>query len=326
MNLERIHTEQDKIILNSSQGQEMRNSIIMNGSETIKQLIYGNNHKIGDIPSLNCETADTCTSAELGYCKLCDICYAKADLRYDGHRARMERGAIFYSLLKSSNIVFHLFNDYLKYYNIPVIRFNIVGDFKDSSDVGLIKTLAIENPQTKFYGYTKRRDLKSELINLSKVPNVYLNVDNARTCPAVQSNSFDVVTDISDWFMSNNKCLGDCNMCRKCYTLKGEYIACFIHSSPSKLQKWINTKENWNFMSGLCQQYMGFALPDFESRSGLFCVKINRELENQGINVPYTLTKKGNKSYYLNTVPKLVKFIKKYERFQLLPPIIKGGD
>lgn len=298
--------------MNFERDQELIKNTVADPRGIITPLLWGDNKKIGEIPSICFETALNCSSAKMGYCDVCRECYGVSDAKqYKGHRERMERLSHFIQQTKRSVILFRSFCDFLKENKVDVLRFNIVGDFSDSSDIEFIRNLATELPYIRFYGYTKRFDLGGEIEDLLSLENVFIGVpfEMMLICPS--ANIFDVCDSVREWDNSENKCLGDCGACKKCYTLKGEYIGCFIHGSPSKIQKRINTLENWAYVSAIACQYLDTkAFPQKELPTGLFVKKAVAELERQGVKVPYTLTKKGNKSYSIKTVPQLLKFIR----------------
>lgn len=285
---------------------DLRKEIINNPLEAIKGLLWGSNGKIGEIPSLIGESPLNCSSEKLGFCEVCRECYAKSDFKqYPSHRQRVLKSVEFFRLLKEDEEIYRLFLLVLEYYQVTELRYNLEGDFTDSSDIIFLKKLASDCPNIAIYGYSKRRDLKEELEKALKLPNFYCGVNF--DCEG--ANFFEVVDNIEAYFFNSLKCLGDCNKCKKCYTLKGQHIAVFIHGSPSKIQKRINTSQNWEFMGLFIKEYLGVALPS-DLPKGLFVKKINSFLESEGFEVPFTLTKKGNKTYSLNTVPKLINWVK----------------
>ena len=285
---------------------DLRKEIIYNPLEAIKGLLWGSNGKIGEIPSLIGESPLNCSSEKLGYCDICQECYAKSDFKqYPSHRQRVLRSVEFFGLLKEDKEIYRLFLLVLDYFKVSELRYNLEGDFTDSTDILFLEKLAKDCPQIAIYGYSKRRDLKTDLEKALKLPNFFCGVNF--DCEG--ANFFDVVTSVEDFYFSRFKCLGDCQRCKKCFNLKGEQIAVFIHGSPSKIQKKINTPQNWEFVGLIIKEFLGVCLPSDLPR-GLFVKKINVFLESEGFQVPFKLTKKGNKTYLLNTVPKLIDYIK----------------
>ena len=282
---------------------DLKEKIIKNPIEEISSILWGSNQKIGDIPSLIGESPLNCSSKKRGYCNICKECYAISDYKqYESHKKRVDKSIIFFELIKEDKTIYALFERVLNYFDVTAIRYNLEGDFKDSKDILFLKEFAKANPQIKVYGYSKRRDLKEELKEALKLPNFYCGVNFE--CKG--ANQFITTSFIYDYMKAPLKCLGDCNKCQKCFNLKGEDIYCFIHGSPSKIQSKLNTPQNWEDMAIIIKQYLGF---DLSPKSGLFCKAINESLESKGFKVPYSLTKKGNKTYGLNTVPKLLKYI-----------------
>ena len=288
---------------------ELKEKIIKNPLEEISSILWGSNQKIGDIPSLIGESPLNCSSKRLGYCNICKECYAISDYKqYPSHKARVDKSILFFELLKRAYFIYdlefiELFESVLKYFEVTEIRYNLEGDFKNVGDINFLSSLARRLPKIKFYGYSKRQDLRETLESALQLDNFYCGVN----FPCKGANQFIVTPHIYEYEREPKKCLGDCGKCRKCFNLKGESIACFIHGSPSKIQGAINTPQNWEDLSLITQVYLGISLTP---KKGLFCKSINEILESNGFKVPYNLTKKGNKSYQLNTVPKLIKYIK----------------
>jgi len=291
----------------------LADKIRQNPLPIFEYILFGNNRKLSDIPSICFETAEDCTSARLGLCDVCGICYARNDFRlYDGHRNRMNANVQIMRVILENPEIYGLFKKALKYFDVSVLRYNLAGDFRKASDIEFIKRLAEDCPGILIYGYSKRQDLAIEIEEiLLNHNNIFCGVPEsmANDCPS--ANVFKPVKSLAEWFEAHKfgrDCLGDCMKCRKCFTWRGRRIACLCHGSASKIQKLLNTAENTAFIIDFFKIVLSVDISDRMAGTGLFCVKINQALEAEGFAMPYHLTRKGNKSYDLNTVPKLIKW------------------
>jgi hypothetical protein len=272
-------------------------------------LLFGDNKKIGGIASICFETALECSSNKMGYCKICKYCYGISDAkRYRSHAQRMEDLSQVMTFIKGNEHYIDIFCDSLEGLGVNTLRYNLVGDFRNEGDIDLIGIIAQKCPSIKVYGYSKRFDLMGYIERLVyNKDNLYCGVPKYMHYGAL--NNFEPIFNIEDWDKTPLKCLGDCERCKKCYTLKGVKIACFIHGSPSKIQGAINTLDNYNYMVQEFNKGLNLDIPEAQALpSGFFCKKLNILLEGMGFNMPYHLTDKGNKSYELKTVKDLLKF------------------
>lgn len=286
--------------------------IRQNPSAWFKGFLYGSNKKIGTIPSIIFETAINCTSNKLGLCDVCGICYAIANYKqYPGHRNRMIKNAVIIECIIQFPDIYGLFIDYIKNNNIDVIRYNLAGDFRDWRDTEFIYNLADKLPEVRIYGYSKRRDMADLIEQICQKSNIFCGIPEAWADKCPSANVFKPVESLAEWYTahkSGRDCLGDCLKCRKCYSWKGRRIACLCHGSPSHIQSILDTAENTAFIVDFFKSVLSVDISDRMAGTGLFYVKINEALESAGFGMPYHLTKRGNKSYDLNTVPKLIKW------------------
>lgn len=273
-------------------------------------VLWGSNEKIGAIASVNFETAINCSSNERGYCPLSSVCYALSDYKqYKGHKARTIKTAQTMAIIREDSEIFELFIKTLRYFKVDVLRYNLVGDFSSVEDIKLLLKIHESIPNLKIYGYSKRYDLRGEIIALCSHKNIFCGVPEDLKGNSEVLNIFESVEDIERWHKHPLKCLGDCNKCKKCYTLKGEHIICFIHGSPSKIQKRINTPQNFAYCIKYINECLGLSLPIPTTKAkGFFVRHLNEILEANGYKVPYTFTERGAKTYTLKTVKDIFKF------------------
>ena len=286
--------------------------IRQNPSAWFKGFLYGSNKKIGSIPSIIFETAINCTSNRLGLCDVCGICYAIANYKqYPGHRNRMIKNAVIIECIIQFPDIYEAFINYIKNNNIDVIRYNLAGDFRDWRDIEFICNLADKLPAVKIYGYSKREDMAELIEEICLKDNIYCGIPEAMAKDCPSANVFKPVESLAEWYeahKSGRDCLGDCLKCRKCFSWKGRRIACLCHGSPSHIQNILNTAKNTAFIVDFFKYALNVDISDRMAGTGLFYVKINEALESAGFQMPYHLTERGNKSFDLNTIPKLIKW------------------
>ena len=268
------------------------------------------NNKIKPIKALMFETALSCSSEALGFCGLCEICYARRDAKqHKKHYDKTLKASQGLNEILSNPETTNKFNNYLRINNFKVIRFNLVGDFKDSNSIKQLEGLAKSNPEIKFYGYTKRLDLKAEIKELLNIDNIYLNSELKPLYKINNVNQYKAHNNIKKYYNSNNKCFGLCAGCGYCYNLKNECINTFVHAPPSHLQRWINNDINKDFLLSLINKKLDLNASFEDIGGGYFVNSFIELLNNKGIETPIKTTPKGEIKQLLKTVPDLIKFI-----------------
>jgi len=230
--------------------------IYAEGNLSIKvplSAIFNTNDKIKGILGIAFSTARDCPSNKRGLCQLPDgeLCYALKGEKQGTKKApnylmgmdslKNTLLSIYYwELFKKDPATRFKFLDYLTFYNIDYLRFNLKGDFKSLGDILIINYLANNGGTLKLTGYTARDDLYKSLFELiDNNPNVILNGSNIK-----YSNHFRATDLLADYILANYPCRGGClkNNCLNCYKLKGVIITCLIHGSGSDTQ--LNNKYN----------------------------------------------------------------------------------
>lgn len=221
------------------------------------------NNKIKPIKGLSFSDSLNCPSAKRGLCQLDNsnlLCYAKIGQKR-AKNDRVNKGAykgvecinsLYHSFLVMSclNVFYEdidLLNKFSAYINkyVPIVRFNLKGDFRDLKDLYILSFLVNRAFKSTFYGYTARDDLLGSNNNINDnflkyfggYDNFYLNGSNI-----IYTNRFKATYDLREWLSTTKICLGGCNKCKKCYTLKNSLILCLIHGKNSgiKLNTWLN--------------------------------------------------------------------------------------
>jgi hypothetical protein len=221
--------------------------------------LFETNNKIKPIHSLSFISAIECPSAKRGLCQLNNnkiTCYAvQGQKRASGSyvtkgafkgvqclNSYMSSQLITYCLdliYNNDDLMTKLWGYVNKY--IPILRFNLKGDFRNNQDIEFLKILSSRAFKTVFYGYTARDDLFSarggytDLINCNN--NVYLNGSNVK-----YTNRFKATYDLKEWLNTNIICLGGCNNCKKCFSLRNKTILCLVHGKNQDydLNTWLN--------------------------------------------------------------------------------------
>lgn len=224
------------------------------------RAIFNTNSKLKDIKALNFSSALNCPSHRLGYCQLCDknLCYAYNGQKRASNTTTKEGikciNSYYNSLLsieciealKQQPETYYKFVEYINN-NHQIIRFNQIGDFKDTNDYNLLFNLCLDCPNTVFYGYSARDDILEGygegIQALFNPTNLFINGSN--TC---YTNRFQTTTNIKQHLNNPLKCLGDCMKCKKCYTLRGQTISCLLHGSLKNIDKYFNTEANRAFL------------------------------------------------------------------------------
>ena len=223
--------------------------------------IFISNNKLGGIPSLLFETALNCSSNERGYCNICGVCYALRDTKRNPHkRTKEEIAADKLTYVVNNPDLWRDVVKYIKIKNIKVIRVNISGDFTNKLCIDFLKYIAAALPGVKFYCYSKRIDLKAELIQLVKLCNVYLNSDKMEIFNIPGANQYESTGNIKKFHHAKNKCAGSCGPCGQCYSLKNAHITCFIHGPASHINPFINTPGNREYIEGLIMEVLGIKI------------------------------------------------------------------
>ena len=213
--------------------------------------LFDVNDKIKPIKSLSFSSAILCPSAKRGLCQLDNqelTCYAKSgQLRASGSyvtKGAFKGGQQINSLMNSDLVTYclklmwddlnllSLFSAYINK-NIPIVRFNL----KD--DIYLLSFLSARAFKTVFYGYSARDDLLTDLKGYDSLrgDNLFLNGSNCQ-----YTNRFKATYDLKEWLTTSLICLGGCNKCKKCYTLRNKTIYCLVHGKNQDydLNTWLN--------------------------------------------------------------------------------------
>lgn len=258
------------------------------------RAVFNTNSKLKDIKALNFSDALNCPSHRLGYCQLCDknLCYA-----YQGQKRASNTTTnngfkcmnSYYNsilsikaieLLKHDAGLYYKFVEYIKA-NHTIIRFNQIGDFKDETDYNLLINLALDCPDTVFYGYSARDDLLKgygEGIHALFSPiNLFINGSNKQ-----YTNRFQTTTNIKQHLNNPKKCIGDCMNCKKCYTLRGQTISCLLHGSLKNIDKYFNNEANRQFLKEFFNtnfNRLNLSDDDLKTHAGLL-ESLNEALKN----------------------------------------------
>ena len=175
------------------------------------------------------------------------------------------------------------FMDYLDDRGIETIRFNLKGDFRDERDILIIYHLA--ECGFKLTGYTARDDLAPVLEGIANHPNIILNGSNRG-----YTNHFDATDSLRDYWISGLRCLGSCDSCRKCYSLRNRRIVCLIHGKGSETA--LNNPKNREFVDFAFSQ-MGLEKmtdKEYTVAKGLITC-INKALANRGASISFKSSK-----------------------------------
>ena len=265
---------------------------IYNGLEVPFKALFNMNAKTDGILGVAFGTAKDCSSRELGLCQLPSdrLCYARSGESRATKREN-ENGAkgmdSYYNGLLCSAFwdayetdtngdLRQSFEDYLIYYGIDILRFNLKGDFRHSLDIAAVYHLAEHG--FSLTGYTARDDLAELLHKLAEHPNIILNGSNR-----MYTNRFKATANIEEFIKAEHRCLGNCSACQNCYRLRGETITVLIHGSGSDTA--LNNEANREFILRWSRE----ALPwdalrecNFRKAKG-FVTCINKELKKMGV-------------------------------------------
>lgn len=221
--------------------------------------VFNTNEKLGGILGIFFTTARECPSNKRGLCQLdeSEDCYALQGEKQGSKKSwnYLEgMGSYFKGLL--ATYYWNLFNryesikktmvNYLKFYNVNKIRFNLRGDFRDVDDINALEYLA-KNQELLIYGYTARDDLFKELIELiTNNSNIIINGSNVK-----YNNRFYVTNDLKEYLTAKYNCKGECLKCGNCFKNRGAVIYALIHGSGSdtKLKTLNNIKTLCNLLN-----------------------------------------------------------------------------
>ena len=241
---------------------------LFEGIEVPFKAILQENTKTEGIVGIAFGTAKECPSKALGLCQVPQgaTCYALSGERRATKRDNINgskgmdsyfNGKLFSHFWDSFAESPQVRNDFIEYLyalGVDTIRFNLRGDFRDSTDILIIWHLA----QLGFHmvGYTARDDLTG-LENLGEHPNCYLNGSNR-----MYTNRFKVTTSIREFLEAPHTCKGSCKDCQNCYRLRGETITVLIHGKGADtalntvenreyLENWSKTALPWDVLRGI---------------------------------------------------------------------------
>lgn len=264
------------------------------------RALFETNSKVAPIKSLSFISAIDCPSHKMGFCQLKDgnvSCYAKnGQLRACGTYTKSGMPCINSQMASDlvSECIDHikqygqsraLFKQYIRE-TVPIIRFNLKGDFRDESDIYFLFGLAISCPDTVFYGYTARDDLLDAQKIWDKIDclnNFVLNGSNM-----TYSNRFKVTYDIMEFMASNRSCIGKCSICGNCLE-KGEgEIICLLHNKSS--DNILKTVANCQSLAIICNYAHKLKIDPFilyNAKGGLFEV-YKKLLRHKGVHIEAT--------------------------------------
>lgn len=225
---------------------------LFEGLEVPFKAILQENNKTRGIVGIAFGTAKDCPSQALGLCQVPKgaTCYALSGERRATKRDNKEglkgmdsyyKGKLFSEFWDSFANSPQVRNDFIEYlYSIEAdtIRFNLKGDFRDSTDILIIWHLA--QLGFKMVGYTARDDL-TEAEHLGEHPNCFLNGSNR-----MYTNRFKVTASIKEFLEAPHTCKGSCKDCQNCYRLRGETITVLVHGKGADTA--LNTAENREFL------------------------------------------------------------------------------
>ena len=249
------------------------------------KAIFHTNSKIKGIKGLDFNNATFCDSFRLGLCQIPNknLCYAfvfenmyKYSLCKDG---TFKLNAYFNGIWISKVLKMiwndsELFKRFLEYIdnNIKYLRFNVNSDFKDINDYKMLMEIVNYCKNTIIYGYTARDDL---LIGFKdNKPNLFINGSNK-----YYTNKYSCTFSLETYFKANNKCLGSCLDCKKCFKLRDSEIIVLFHNSKS--DSILNTFENRKFLIKVFGAFnMEISETDLKIKKGLFA-SLNQTLINK---------------------------------------------
>lgn len=224
---------------------------LYNGLEVPFKAIVNDNNKTKGILGVAFGTAKDCPSQALGLCQLPEdaLCYARSGearaTKRDNETGEKGMDSYYNGLLCSAfwdayetnqnSDIRNRFEEFLIYYDIETLRFNLKGDFRHSLDISAIWHLAEHG--FSLTDYTARDDLADLLHKLGDHPNVILNGSNRQ-----YTNRFKATADLEEFQEAKYKCLGNCSACQNCYRLRGEVITVLIHGKGSETA--LNTANN----------------------------------------------------------------------------------
>lgn len=262
------------------------------------RALFETNDKIAPIRSLSFINAFDCPSAKRGLCQLCnnkELCYARAGhLRASGtYRTKGQfKGCTQINSLQSAKIVsraldaiysnkalLKLLINYIDV-NIPILRFNLKGDFRSRKDINFIKLVAEYTEDTILYGYSARDDILSPTEFDAYYHRVFLNGSNKK-----YTNRFEVVTDLKEYFKASFICHGGCKGCGNCYYLVDTTIKALLHGKGS--DEVLNTLENREFLATLMSA-LGYTMTpkDLTVNKGLYR-SLKKQFELRGLTIPF---------------------------------------
>lgn len=260
--------------------------ISWNGLKIPFRAAFSSNNKLKNIKGFNFSPATNCPSACAGTCQLKNkgLCYAcngeaqassnktaAGDFKLNGYESNF-LSALIIDKISADPILFKKFIQYIKDYNLKVIRFNKAGDFKTLHDINFIIKLAKKLPDVKIYGYTARYDIIGpDLIKkINTIKNLYINGSGFKV-----TNIFKVTNDIKLYHNNKLKCIGNCSACLKCFNLKGRTIYCFIHGAKSKIAADINTPANKQYLLDITNKTfnLNLTLDIFKNSYLIDCLK-----------------------------------------------------
>lgn len=265
---------------------------IYKGLEVPLKVLFNDNQKTAGILGVAFGTAKDCPSQALGLCQLPNdkLCYARAG---EKRATRKNNGeglqgmdsylngllcSYFWDLYEADQETRDNLEAFLVAKDIKTLRFNLKGDFRHEGDILAIEDLARRG--FNLTGYTARDDLADLLDRLGSNERVILNGSNRK-----YTNRFKAVDSLEEFIYARFKCLGSCDNCKKCYTLRGEEITVLVHGSGSDTQ--LNNEDNRIFITEWFKLALDitFKPEDFREAKGLTTC-INKRLARFGSQAP----------------------------------------
>lgn len=196
----------------------------------------GNKKLNKSIWSFSYNSAINCVSDSLGLCSICDKCYGKRINRQYKNNEHYDKQCkdFFYSHSAVQIASYLIQKDYnSKKHHLKVLRINVVGDFiapEDLQKFDIIARYLYDVLGVQTYCYTKRTDLKQELLKLR-----YINVNiSEQTIKGFNSfkayqNQEQLQRALQNKEVTNICRCSDCFTCKQCITGKNLKIGCLFH-------------------------------------------------------------------------------------------------
>lgn len=216
------------------------------------KAMFHTNSKIKGIYGFDFTNATFCSSYHLKYCKIenkkhCyaynfECIYKNAKNDYYFKMNAYFKGFLieyFLNVVYQNNCIKMQFLEYINT-NIKILRFNVNSDFRNLKDYLFLLEIVAYCENTTIYGYTARNDLLKNY-DCNQFTNLTINGSNE-----ILDNMYNAVFSLAIYLISENKCIGECLKCGKCWKYQNKVITTLFHHSNS--DSILNTLENRLFL------------------------------------------------------------------------------